>query len=66
MAHQAAVPAARMLTRACYELVRPVDGNWDAEVPLTKALAEEMHYRKALGNGCATSAHTHQYPFPSS
>lgn len=37
-----AIPAARMLTRACYSLVRPGERDWDDEVELTEEVREEL------------------------
>ena len=38
----AAIPAARMLTRACYSLIRPSEADWDDDIQLTPELAFEM------------------------
>ena len=37
-----AIPAARMLTRASYALIRPSEAEWDDEIQLTPELAAEM------------------------
>jgi len=38
----AAVPAVRLLTRECYELIRPTQGGWESKVPITEELKAEL------------------------
>ena len=37
-----AIPAAMMMTKECYKLVRPEGGDWDAEVKITQEVRDEL------------------------
>ena len=37
-----AIPAVRMMTKECYKLVRPEDGDWDTEVKITHEGGDEL------------------------
>ena len=42
MSMSLAIPAARLLTKECYSLIRPSEVGWEGEVEITAALKEEL------------------------